>query len=170
MFGVGSGRERRASLALVRNGVERLHASLSHARVAVGVKGPRMVALSAHIADALLVSMLSADEARAVDARSRVDDRHAPTIYSYHRVALDPGGADRVHREMISHGAWSANAAAPDAARLLGSVLRSREGVRAQVEADVKAFPPEWEYVLRPLPADVHDLEEWRDLFRVLAT
>ena len=128
-----------------------------------------MVALAAEVADALLFSMLRPDEAQVVMRPLHAAGGRAVSTYAYHRVALDPDARDRVHREMVSHGVWSTDARSPGERDLLGTVLPSRSGARDLVAADVAAYPDNWLPVLRPLPSQPSELDEWRDLFRLLA-
>jgi alkanesulfonate monooxygenase SsuD/methylene tetrahydromethanopterin reductase-like flavin-dependent oxidoreductase (luciferase family) len=168
ILGVGAGGGRRGSLARVIDGIAHLRDSLPNARVVIGGKSPRMVAVGSAIADGLLLSMLTPDESTRLASHLRTVARHPHTVYSYHRVALDPGAADRVHAEMASHGAWSRDGAAPRPDQLIGTVLRSGESTDALVD-DFGAFPADWIPVLRPLPARPDDLDDWRHLFRVLS-
>jgi hypothetical protein len=69
----------------------------------------------------------------------------------------------------VSHGAWPANADAPATRDLLGTVLPSRSGVHNLIDADLAAYPDDWLAVLRPLPSEPSELDEWRDLFQLLA-
>jgi hypothetical protein len=169
VLGVGSGGARRGSLQRVSDGIVRLRDAVPRARIAIGAKGPRMVALAAESADALLFSMLRPDEAQAITGQLDTADGRVASAYTYHRVALDPGARDRVHQEMASHGAWPADAALLTERDLLGTVLPSRSGVRNLIAADLAAYPHDWLPVLRPLPAQPSELDEWRDLFRLLA-
>ncbi|HUP72780.1 MAG TPA: hypothetical protein VM282_07005 [Acidimicrobiales bacterium] len=159
VLGVGSGATRPGALTRVSEGIAQLRDALPRARIAVGGKGPRMVALAAAVADALLFSMLRPDEAPAVTT----------TAYNYHRVALDPGARHRVHDEMVSHGVWPGDADIPDERDLLGTVLPSRSGAHDRVDTDLAAYPAHWRAVLRALPSQPNELDEWRDLFYLLA-
>jgi hypothetical protein len=127
-----------------------------------------MVALAAERADALLLSMLSADDAHAVARAVRSASGHAVS-YTYHRVALDPGARERVHHEMVSHGAWPADGTMPSERELLGTVLPSRAGIHDRIDTDLAAYPDDWLPVLRPLPRAPSELDEWRELFQLLA-
>jgi alkanesulfonate monooxygenase SsuD/methylene tetrahydromethanopterin reductase-like flavin-dependent oxidoreductase (luciferase family) len=170
VFGIGSGATRHGALRRVIDGIVHLRTALPRARVAVGAKRPRMVTIGAAVADGLLFSMLTPAEATSVMAHLDAVGRSPAATYAYHRVALDPGGADRVHQEMVSHGAWARDGAPPGHDRRLGSVLPSRTGTRAVVDADLAAYPSSWRPVLRPLPAQPDDLDEWRDLFGLLVS
>jgi hypothetical protein len=128
-----------------------------------------MVALAAEVADALLFSMLRPDEAEVVTRQLDAAGGHAVSRYAYHRVALDPGARDRVHNEMVSHGVWPAGADRPSDHDLLGTVVPSRSGARSRVDTDLAAYPDRWLAVLRPLPSQPGELDEWRDLFRLFA-
>jgi Luciferase-like monooxygenase len=169
ILGVGSGGTRLGSLRRVSDGIVRLRAALPQARIAVGCKGPRMVALAAENADALLFSMLKPDEAHAITRQLLPMGGRPVSTYTYHRVALDPGARKRVKDETVSHGAWPAGADMPAARDLLGTVLPSRSDVHRVVDADLAAYPDEWLPVLRPLPSRPGELDDWRDLFDALA-
>ena len=165
ILGVGSGSTRRGALARVRTGIGELRNAVPRARVAVGAKRPRMVALASELADGLLFSMVTPDEARAIDARGEGVPRPATRTYNYHRVAIDPGARDRVRAEMVAHGVTPSN---DSQAALLGTVLPTRTE-RAVLGADLAAFPADWLPVFRPLPPAPATLDDWRDLFVALA-
>ena len=169
VLGVGSGAGRRGALNRVSDGIVRLRDAMPRARIAVGAKGPRMVALAAEVADALLISMLTPDEATVVTSHLYAAGGRAVSMYAYHRVALDPGARDRVHNEMVSHGVWPAGAGTPTEHDLLGTVLPSPSDTRSLIDADLAGYPDDWLPVLRPLPSQPNDSEEWRDLFVLLA-
>ncbi|MEO8692343.1 MAG: LLM class flavin-dependent oxidoreductase [Acidimicrobiales bacterium] len=169
LIGVGSGGARQGSLERVRDGIARLRATLPRARVAVGCKGPRMVALAAEIADALLFSILQPAHAQSIARQLSASGSRVAAPYTYHRVALDPGALNRVHAEMVAHGAWPANTPPPNGRDLLGTALPARSDVHDLIEADLAAFPDDWLPVMRPLPSQPSELDEWRDLFEVLA-
>ena len=168
VLGVGSGSARRGALERVSDGIARLRDALPRARIAIGAKRPRMVALGAEIADGLLFSMLRPDEAQVVAHQLHAAGGRA-AAYTYHRVAVDPGALDRVHSEMVSYGVWRRDADVPSGPDLLGTALPSRSEVRNLLSADLAAFPDDWLPVLRPLPSQPSELDEWRDLFNVLA-
>jgi hypothetical protein len=85
-------------------------------------------------------------------------------------VALDPDAQRRLRDEMVSHGAWPAHdSSQPSAHELLGTALASRSDVHRAVDADLATYPDGWLPVLRPLPSRPGDLDDWRDLFDLLA-
>jgi alkanesulfonate monooxygenase SsuD/methylene tetrahydromethanopterin reductase-like flavin-dependent oxidoreductase (luciferase family) len=168
VLGVGSGAARRGALARVSDGIARLRGALPRARIAIGAKRPRMVALGAEVADGLLFSMLSPDEVQVVARQLHAAGGRA-AAYTYHRVALDPGALDRVHSEMVSYGVWRRDADVPSGHDLLGTALPSPSDVRTLIAADLAVFPEDWLPVLRPLPSQPTELDEWCDLFTVLA-
>ena len=164
IVGVGSGSTRIGAVQRVRNSIDELRRALPHARVAVGGKRPRMLALGAELTDGLLFSMVTPDDARAIAARTDTTRRGRVASYNYHRVAIDPGGGDRVRTEMIGHGVTPRNPT-----DLLGTVLpEGREG-RAVLDADLAAYPNDWLPVFRPLPARPDELGHWRNVFATLA-
>jgi alkanesulfonate monooxygenase SsuD/methylene tetrahydromethanopterin reductase-like flavin-dependent oxidoreductase (luciferase family) len=169
IIGIGSGAGRRGSLVRVIDGVVALRGALPHAKVVIGGKGPRMLTVGSTTADGLLLSMLSPSEADGVVRHLAVANRDSSTTYSYHRVALDPGAADRVHAEMVSHGAWPSGGGAPRRDQLIGTVLRGDADPHAALAADFARYPADWVPVLRPLPQRPDDLDDWRALFRLLA-
>ena len=170
VLGVGSGAGRRGALHRVSDGIAQLRHAVPRARIAVGGKGPRMLALGAGFADALLFSMFRPDEAHAVTRDLQAVDGRAVPMYTYHRVALDPGAHARLQHEMVSHGAWPADdVRTPSGPELLGTVLPSRADAPHLVAADLVAYPDDWRPVLRPLPRQPGELDDWLDLFRLLA-
>ena len=70
---------------------------------------------------------------------------------------------------MVSHGAWPKGAGTPSEHDLLGTVIPSRSAARNLVDRDLAAYPDDWLPVLRPLPSEPSELDEWRDLFDLLA-
>jgi alkanesulfonate monooxygenase SsuD/methylene tetrahydromethanopterin reductase-like flavin-dependent oxidoreductase (luciferase family) len=169
IVGIGSGSGRRGSLVRVIDGIVALRGAVPRARVVIGGKGPRMVTVGATVADGLLLSMLSPSDADGIESHLALAGRRTSTTYSYHRVALDPGAADRVHAEMVSHGAWPAGSDAPRHDQLIGTVLSDAANPHDALAADYARFPADWVPVLRPLPARADDIDDWRALFRLLA-
>jgi hypothetical protein len=57
----------------------------------------------------------------------------------------------------------------PSERELLGTVLPSRADIHSRVDSDLAAYPDDWLPVLRPLPRPPSELDEWRELFQLLA-
>lgn len=100
LLGVGSPNPR--ALSRVRDGVAALRAQLS-TRIVVAALGPKMCHLAGEVADGVLFNWLTPDYARRaaewVRAGATAAGRRAPTTYAYVRVAVGPGGGERLRQE-----------------------------------------------------------------------
>jgi alkanesulfonate monooxygenase SsuD/methylene tetrahydromethanopterin reductase-like flavin-dependent oxidoreductase (luciferase family) len=92
IVGVGAGSELYGSLDSVRAAVELIRQEAG-VKVAVGALGPKMVALSAEVADAVLLNWLTPRQAKlsTQDVRSRQGEDHHCEVIAYVRVALPEG-------------------------------------------------------------------------------
>jgi alkanesulfonate monooxygenase SsuD/methylene tetrahydromethanopterin reductase-like flavin-dependent oxidoreductase (luciferase family) len=169
ILGIGSGAGRRGALVRVIDGITVIRNALPRARVVIGGKGPRMLTIGASVADGLLLSMMSLADAVDITSHLASARRDHATTYAYHRVALDPGAADRVHAEMTSHGVWPANGQPPRAEQLIGTVVPSADAAHDTLLADLARYPDDWVPVLRPLPGRPDELDDWRALLRLFA-
>lgn len=97
-LGVGSGR-RPGALEEVRQAAMLIRRELD-VRVVTGAVGPKMTALAAEVADAVILTWSFVDEvtrSRAIlDASAADAGREAPPVISFIRCALLPQGADAV--------------------------------------------------------------------------
>jgi alkanesulfonate monooxygenase SsuD/methylene tetrahydromethanopterin reductase-like flavin-dependent oxidoreductase (luciferase family) len=171
IFGVGAGAERARSLGLVREGLVTLQDVLPRVRLSVGTSSPRMIALAAELADAVLLSMTPLTKVDAIEAGL---DGAAPSgrdisVDRYHRVSVGRGAADRVAAEMIAYRLWPADRVRPTPSQLLGTAVTAIETADVEVRDALAAWPAKWRHVLRPLPSDPRDIGETRDLLEVLA-
>src|SRR5688572_5595109 len=84
IVGVGAGSELYGSLDSVRAAVELIRQEAG-VKVAVGALGPKMVALSAEVADAVLLNWLTPRQAKlsAQDVRSRQGEDHHCEVIAY---------------------------------------------------------------------------------------
>jgi alkanesulfonate monooxygenase SsuD/methylene tetrahydromethanopterin reductase-like flavin-dependent oxidoreductase (luciferase family) len=92
IVGVGAGAELYGSLDNVRSAVSTIQADAG-VPVAVGALGPKMVALAAHDADAVLLNWLTPRQAKlsTQEVRSRQGEGHHCEVIAYVRVALPEG-------------------------------------------------------------------------------
>jgi hypothetical protein len=169
ILGIGSGAGRRGALVRVIDGITVIRNALPRARIVIGGKGPRMLTIGVSVADGLLLSMMSLADSVDISSHLATARRDHAATYAYHRVALDPGAADRVHAEMTSHGVWPANAQPPRADQLIGTVAPNAEAAHDTLTADLARYPDGWVPVLRPLPGRPDELDDWRALFRLFA-
>jgi len=157
IVGLGSGGARERPLQLVKAGLEHVRSAVPQLRLAVGGIGPRMLSLGAARADALVLSMMPLARAESVQQLISTAAQAPPTLYAYHRVTPDTErGPELIHAEMVSHGAWPAQAPPPGPDELLGTVAGSRQGIAA----GLTRYPPTWRPVLRPLVRDGRELQQ----------
>jgi alkanesulfonate monooxygenase SsuD/methylene tetrahydromethanopterin reductase-like flavin-dependent oxidoreductase (luciferase family) len=92
LVGIGAGSELYGSLDNVRDAVRTIRAEAG-VPVAVGALGPKMVALSAKEADAVLLNWLTPRQAKlsTQEVRSRQGEDHHCEVIAYVRVALPEG-------------------------------------------------------------------------------
>lgn len=112
LLGVGSPNP--GSLGRVREGLAAIRARLS-TRLVVAALGPRMSHLAGEIADGVLFNWLTPEHARVsagwVRAGAQAAGRPAPRLCAYLRVALGPGGTERLAQEGGRYAAIPAYAA-----------------------------------------------------------
>lgn len=162
ILGLGSGGRSIGAIDLVTHGVETVRAGSPSLRVALGGKGPKMMALAGRSCDAVCLSMVSAQEAaRAVSASvdaAKDAGRETPTAYLYHRIALGSGAENRIRAEMAAYGV-------PLDSSLMGTPIRSV----GDLDRDLGSYPDRCVPVLRPLLEDPRDIDEWEDQLIALA-
>jgi alkanesulfonate monooxygenase SsuD/methylene tetrahydromethanopterin reductase-like flavin-dependent oxidoreductase (luciferase family) len=100
LLGVGSPNP--GSLARVREGVAALRARLA-LRVVVAALGPKMCHLAGEVADGVLLNWLTPGHAARstewIRAGAAAAGRPMPRVMAYVRLALGPGGAERLRDE-----------------------------------------------------------------------
>jgi len=142
LLGVGSPNP--SALARVRDGVGVLRHRL-RARLYVAALGPRMCRLAGEVADGVLLNWLTPEHARRsaewVREGARAAGRPAPRLAAYVRVALGPGGADRLVAEGRRYAAIPAYGAHFE--RM--GVAPEATGIAATTAADVPAALARWE-------------------------
>jgi alkanesulfonate monooxygenase SsuD/methylene tetrahydromethanopterin reductase-like flavin-dependent oxidoreductase (luciferase family) len=142
LLGVGSPNP--AALARVRDGIGALRQHL-RTRLYVAALGPRMCRLAGEVADGVLLNWLTPEHARRsaewVREGARAAGRPAPRLAAYVRVALGPGGADRLVTEGRRYAAIPAYAAHFE--RM--GVAPEATGVAAATAADIPAALARWE-------------------------
>jgi alkanesulfonate monooxygenase SsuD/methylene tetrahydromethanopterin reductase-like flavin-dependent oxidoreductase (luciferase family) len=142
LLGVGSPNP--ASLARVRDGIGALRQHL-RTRLYVAALGPRMCRLAGEVADGVLLNWLTPEHARRsaewVREGARAAGRPVPRLAAYVRVALGPGGADRLATE----GRRYADIPAYGAHFERMGVAPEATGVAAATAADVPAALARWE-------------------------
>ena len=156
VLGVGSGGARQGALARVSDGIPHLRSAASFKHQSWSERNVREWSRSQHRPPTRPPPlMLTTGEAQAVVLRTPRGERTGSlSVQTYHRVAVRPWRVkDRVHKEMVSHGAWRAGADVPTERCLLGTVLPSRSAVRGFIADDLGAYPEDWLPVLRPLPS-----------------
>lgn len=106
-LGIGSGRPNGA-LDEVRTGAETIREQLD-VRVTTGAVGPKMLAVAAEVADAVILTWSFASEAqraRGVLEKAAVEaDRESPTLISFVRCALLPQAAEAVAERAAAYDA-----------------------------------------------------------------
>jgi alkanesulfonate monooxygenase SsuD/methylene tetrahydromethanopterin reductase-like flavin-dependent oxidoreductase (luciferase family) len=156
LLGVGSPNPQ--ALSRVKDGIAALRKALK-TRLVVAALGPKMCRLAGEVAEGVLFNWLTPEHAKAsaalVREGAKAAGRPAPRLYAYVRLAMGPGGADRVAKEGARYAAIPAYKANFD-----------RMGVKPETTAIVADTPAEvaralagWEgvvdeVVLRALPAD----------------
>jgi len=172
IVGVAAGQAKRGALHLVEGGVAALRAALPGARVGVGAIGPQMLALAGRVGDAVLVNWLTPERLawsrEQVASGARGAGRLTPDLYLYHRAARGADGLARIQAEMAIYRQW------PVHKRHQAAMGRpSLIGVAADDPTDVAQhlgpYLSECTLILRPLPGDVHDKDEWESLIQFFA-
>ena len=145
LLGVGSPNP--SALARVRDGIGAIRQHL-RTRLYVAALGPRMCRLAGEVADGVLLNWLTPEHARQsaewVRDGARAAGRPVPRLAAYVRVALGPGGADRLATEGRRYAAISAYA---DHFERMG-VAPEATGIAATSAAELPAALARWEDAL----------------------
>ncbi len=106
IVGVGSGGAHAGSLALVRDGIAKLRQGTT-GRIAIGALGPKMIALSGEVADAVVLNWLTPEwipnSVEAID----VANRSTTEVVGYVRTAM-PGGSEVLATEASRYESYPA--------------------------------------------------------------
>jgi alkanesulfonate monooxygenase SsuD/methylene tetrahydromethanopterin reductase-like flavin-dependent oxidoreductase (luciferase family) len=156
LLGVGSPNPQ--ALSRVKDGIAALRKGLK-TRLVVAALGPKMCRLAGEVADGVLFNWLTPEHAKAsaalVREGAKAAGRPAPRLYAYVRLAMGPGGADRVAKEGGRYAAIPAYKANFD--RM--GVKPETTAIVADTAAEVARALARWdgvvdEVILRALPAD----------------
>lgn len=139
LVGIGAGGEVYGSLENVRSAVAAIRDGAA-TPVAVGALGPKMVALAADIADAVLLNWLTPRQARfsAEEIRNKQSGDRRCEVIAYVRVAL-PEGFEQLSGEGDRYASFPAYAR--HFARMAAQPLQTcAYGTREEIQSGLRAF------------------------------
>jgi alkanesulfonate monooxygenase SsuD/methylene tetrahydromethanopterin reductase-like flavin-dependent oxidoreductase (luciferase family) len=172
IVGIATGQIMQGTLKITEEAIATLRQALPEARIATGGYGPKILELGGRLSDAVLGNFMTPDRLRwlisHVEAGAKAAGRTAPPIYLYHRAAQGKDAVERLRQEMTNYRQYPVHQRHQES---MG--FPDRIGVAAESSADIAAQLAPYEglcrLVLKPLPHNASDMEEWRSLLRFFA-
>jgi len=166
---ISSGRATTGVLDLDRRGVEALRKASPKSRVGIGGYGPKVLALSGAVADAVNINWMTPERVlwatEQVKAGAQQAGRPMPALYLYHRVAQGPGAADIIADELRryrSNPVQVKHQATMGDPHFIGIAAMTRDEIPAQLAPYHGICIP----VIKPKPADPSDVADWKRLVK----
>jgi alkanesulfonate monooxygenase SsuD/methylene tetrahydromethanopterin reductase-like flavin-dependent oxidoreductase (luciferase family) len=169
ILGVGAGQVREGVVALTENAIRTLRMAAPATRICTAGYGPRIQEVGGRLADVVLGNWMTPERldwmiGKVKDGANGAG-RPVPPIHLYHRAAAGPDAAARIRAEMAAYNRYPVHAkhqAAMGDPDLVGVTATTP----AEVDAQLAPYAGRVSIVLKPLPQDIRDLEEWRSLIR----
>jgi hypothetical protein len=169
IIGIGAGQIREGVVALTEAAIRTLHAAAPASRVCTAGYGPRIQEVGGRLADVVLANWMTS--ARLDWMIGKVKEgatgaaRAVPPVYLYHRAAAGPDAAARIRAEMAAYGRYPVHAK-HQAAMGNPDLIGVAASAPADIDAQLAPYGDRCRIVLKPLPQNMRDLEEWRSLLR----
>jgi alkanesulfonate monooxygenase SsuD/methylene tetrahydromethanopterin reductase-like flavin-dependent oxidoreductase (luciferase family) len=171
-IGIATGQIMQGTLKITEEAIAALRRALPEARIATGGYGPKILELGGRLSDAVLGNFMTPDRLRwlisHVEAGAKAAGRKQPQIYLYHRAAQGADAVERLQQEMTNYRRYPVHQRHQES---MG--FPDRIGVAAESSADIAAQIAPYrglgQVVLKPLPHEASNMEEWRSLLRFFA-
>jgi alkanesulfonate monooxygenase SsuD/methylene tetrahydromethanopterin reductase-like flavin-dependent oxidoreductase (luciferase family) len=172
IIGIATGQIMQGTLKITEAAIATLRQALPQARIATGGYGPKILELGGRLSDVVLGNFMTPDRLRwlisHVEAGAKAAGRERPQIYLYHRAAQGKDAVQRLRQEMTNYRRYPVHQRHQES---MG--FPDRIGVAAQSSADIATQLAPYEglgqVVLKPLPHEAANMEEWRSLLRFFA-
>jgi alkanesulfonate monooxygenase SsuD/methylene tetrahydromethanopterin reductase-like flavin-dependent oxidoreductase (luciferase family) len=172
ILGLAGGQMRQGLLRMMTDAITTLRASVPKCRIATGGYGPGMLGIGGRLADVVLGNWLTPDRLHwlieHVEAGARSVGRPTPPVYLYHRAACGEDAAERLRRELADYRRYPVHEKHQTAMgnpEWVGVACKDREDIDRQLAP----YAGRCKIVLKPLPRQAADLDEWRSLIRFFA-
>ena len=169
IIGIGAGQIREGVVALTESAIKVLRVAVPASRICTAGYGPRIQEVGGRLADVVLANWMTPERLDwmigKVKDGANAAGRRFPPIYLYHRAAAGPDAAARIRAEMAAYSRYPVHAkhqAAMGNPDLVGVAASSP----AEVGGQLAPYGDRCRIVLKPLPQNLRDLEEWRSLVR----
>ncbi len=172
IIGIATGQIKQGTVAITEDAIGVLRRTLPAARISTGGYGPKILELGGRLSDVVLGNFMTPERLRwlisHVEAGASAAGRKMPRIDLYHRAARGDDALARLRQEMINyrrypvHERHQASMGNPD--HIGVAVQNTRE-----IAAQVLPYEGLCRLVLKPLPHDAPDMNEWRSLLKFFA-
>jgi len=172
ILGLAGGQMKQGVLQATADAIEVLRAAVPACRIATGGYGPKMLELGARLSDVILGNWLTLERllwfVELVEAGAHAAARVTPPIYLYHRAARGDDAVARLRREFADyrrypvHEKHQASMGNPE---WIGIACNTSDNIDRQLAP----YATHCKVVLKPLPRDVADFDEWCSLIRFFA-
>lgn len=172
ILGLAGGQMRHGLLRTMADAIATLRATVPACRIATGGYGPGMLGIGGRLADVVLGNWLTPDRLNwligHVETGARAAGRPTPPVYLYHRAACSEGAAERLRLEFADYRQYPVHEKHQTAMgnpEWIGVACKHREDIDRQLTP----YASHCKIVLKPLPHQAADIEEWRSLIRFFA-
>ncbi|MFI4994605.1 MAG: hypothetical protein ACHQAQ_02320 [Hyphomicrobiales bacterium] len=172
IIGVAAGQIRHGAMAITEDAVHSLRAALPQCRISTGGYGPKMLELGGRLADVVLGNWLTTERLDWLIAQvkrgAELTGRVPPPVYLYHRAATGDDAILRLRKELSEYRRYpvhQSHQAAMGNPEWIGVATSDP----AEIGRQLAPYAQRCHVVLKPLPRDAGDLDEWRSLIRFFA-
>jgi hypothetical protein len=166
-IGIATGQIKKGTVQITEQAIATLRAAVPEARISTGGYGPKILELGGRLSDVVLGNFMTPERLRwmisHVQAGADAAGRKLPQIDLYHRAARGEDAVDRLRQEMINYRRYPVHQRHQES---MGFPDRIGVAVRSPCEIAAELAPYEGlcRPVLKPLPRNASDMEEWRSL------
>jgi alkanesulfonate monooxygenase SsuD/methylene tetrahydromethanopterin reductase-like flavin-dependent oxidoreductase (luciferase family) len=172
ILGLAGGQMKHGLLRTMADAIATLRGAVPKCRIATGGYGPGMLGVGGQLADVVLANWLTPDRLTwlmgHVETGARAAGRSTPPIYLYHRAACGEDAAEWLRLEFADYRRYPVHEKHQTAMgnpAWIGVACKHR----ADIDRHLVPYAGKSKIVLKPLPHQAADIEEWRSLIRFFA-